>query len=151
MRVHIGMVASAVSVLMLAGCSDLLGSGGPTLSVTLNLQQPMTPAPILQANIGGREVVVRSTNSGDIGTKVRVSRYGEVPVRVALLTVVGDTLGAVAFSQQFQRGDAHWVAAFVGVHRPLGHCIGAVAVSPLRTTADTLFVMYGSIPEGAIC
>lgn len=151
MRVPVRMIASAVVALSLAGCSDLLGPGGPTLSVALNLQQPMTPEPILQADVGGREVVVRATSPGEIGAQVRLPRYGEVPVRVALLTVAGDTLGAVEFSQRFQSDHEHWAVAHVGVRRPVGFCTGAVAASPLRASADTLFVMYGSIPKGAIC
>jgi len=51
-----------------------------------------------------------------------------------------------------RRGDNHWVAALVGSQRPGRHCIGTLAVAPLRGGgADTLFVMYGSIPDGAIC
>jgi hypothetical protein len=53
---------------------------------------------------------------------------------------------------QFRHGYQHWVAALVGPQRPLGICIGAVVTSPLTVgSADTLFVMYGNIPDGAIC
>jgi hypothetical protein len=138
-------------VLVLAGCPDLFGPGGPKLSVALNLQQPVTPAPILQADVGGRRVELRATSSSEVRTEVRGPRYGEVPVRVALLAAAGDTLGSAAFSQLFQRDHAHWVVALVGMLRPRGHCIGELAVIPVRGTADTLFVMYGSIPEGAVC
>ena len=83
---------------------------------------------------------------------MRGPRYGEVPVRVTLLAASGDTLTAVHFSQRFQRDHQHWLSALVGRHRPVGHCIGSLAASPLGAgAADTLFVMYGSIPEDAIC
>lgn len=144
-------IVSAVAALALSGCSDLLGPGAPTLSVSLSLERWTTPAPVLHADVGGKRLVVHATSSSGSGTELRGPRYGEVPVRVSLLTAAGDTLGSVAFSQRFQRGHLHWVSAVLGVRRPAGHCIGAQTATPVRGTADTLFVMYGGIPEGAVC
>jgi hypothetical protein len=139
---------------MLAGCSDLFGPGGPRISVSLELQRPVGVPPVLQADIGGRRVRLVPAGGGALraSADVRGRQFGRAPVHVALLTPLGDTLATVDFPQQFERDHAHWVAALVGQHRPIGHCIGSLAVAPLRVgDTDTLFVVYGSIPESAIC
>ena len=51
-----------------------------------------------------------------------------------------------------ERGYTSWIGSFVSHARPLGFCTGTVVGAPLRTApSDTLFVMYGGIPKGAIC
>jgi hypothetical protein len=108
---------------------------------------------MLRADIGGRQVELASPDPGaGRSTDIRGRRYGPAPVRVALVTTDGDSLALVEFSQQFQRDHNHWVAALVGQYRPVGHCIGNLVVAPLRDGGtDTLFVMYGSLPERAVC
>lgn len=143
---------AALAVAVAAACSSPSGPDAPRISVSLDLQAPITPAPVLAADIGGRRVEVPpAARAGESGVEVRGPRYGEVPVRAALVGAAGDTLAAVAFTHRLARGAGHWVSALVGRHRPQGHCIGSVAVAPLRGASDTLFVMYGSIPDGAVC
>jgi len=46
----------------------------------------------------------------------------------------------------------HWVSAWVGEHRPIGHCFGTlVPVPKVPPLADSMFVMYGRIPKDAVC
>ena len=148
----IASIASGAAVLALAGCSDPAAPGGPKLSVALYLQQPTAPASVFRAHVGDQLVEVRAAGPAEGRQEVRGARYGDVPVRATLLTTAGDTLASVAFDQQFERDHAHWVVARVGRIRPIGHCIGTLMLAPLPgASSDTLFVTYGSIPEGAIC
>ena len=111
------------SILALAGCSDVLGLGGPKIVVSVARQSNVGDPLLMRADIGGRRVEVESART-------------------------------VEFTQGFQHGDRHWISAVVGPDRPDGFCIGAVVAAPLRTSpagADSLFVMYGGIPEDAVC
>jgi hypothetical protein len=148
-----GGAAGVICALTFAGCSTLFTPSGPKISVSMAVERPPTVPTVLRADIGGQRVELASTEPGPPrSTDVRGRQYGLVPVRVALLTTDGASLAAVEFSQQFERDRNHWVAARLGQHRPLGHCIGTLVAAPLRQGgADTLFVMYGSLPEGAIC
>jgi hypothetical protein len=148
------ILAAAITCAVAAGCSDLFGPDGPKVTVSLELERPLAPAPALGALIGGRGTLVPASPTGTMRAErsVRGPRFGTLPVQVALLGADGDTLAAVAFSQEFRRGDSNGIAARVGVRRPVGTCIGTLAVAPLRAGGgDTLFVAYGGIPEGAIC
>ena len=142
-----------ICALALAGCSTLSAPSGPKISVSLALQHSPAAPTMIRADIGGQRVEVTSSEpSPGRSTDVRGRGYGATPVRVVLLTTDGDSLAAVAFSQLFQRDHNHWVAALVGQHRPVGHCIGTLVAAPLGAGGtDTLFVMYGSLPEGAVC
>lgn len=148
------LVAAAIACTFAAGCSEIFGPSGPKITVSLGLESPIVPAPTLRVLIDDRLVVVPASQAGTAPTErtIRGPRFGSTPVRVALMSSAGDTLAAVAFSQEFRRGENHWVAGLTGSHRPIGICIGALAAAPLHgSDTDTLFVMYGNIPEGAIC
>lgn len=109
---------------------------------------------LLRSDIGGRHVDLAAdpAHGGHASVDVRGPRYGNVPVNVTLFTASGDSIVAVSFSQDFQHGFRHWVAALVGSQRPLGICTGTVLAAPVTAGgADTLYVMYGKIPDGAIC
>ena len=150
-RTEFAGIMSTAAVLALAGCSDPFGPDGPKLSVALGLQ-PTAPTTVFRAHVGGRTVELQAAGLSESRREVRGPRYGDVPVRAVLLTAAGDTLASVAFTQRFQRDHAHWVVARVGRNRPIGHCIGTLTVAPLLgASSDTLFVTYGSIPDGAIC
>jgi len=150
-----------ICAVALLGCSDLFGPSGPEISVSLELRQPLGALPLLRADIGGRAVQLTATAAepGGASREVRGPRYGQVPVRVTLTTPSGEQLAMVEFSQWFYRNSKHWVAAVVGQRHPMGHCIGTLAVAPILvgtpsgsgSGTDTLFVMYGSIPDDAIC
>lgn len=146
--------AAAGLALALAACSSVLGLGGPRIWLSLAMEQALPEAPVLHVDIGGQEVEVAATSASAPRDErqVRGPRYGDVPVRVALLAASGDTMAAVEFTQGFQRDHNHWVSGIVGHRRPLGHCIGALVAAPLRNMeSDSLFVLYGAIPEGADC
>lgn len=139
---------------MLAACTNLFGPDGPKTSVSLDLQRSMEPLPELRVWIDGQriETLADVPGGGPAVVTIHGPRYGSVPVRVVLASTAGDTLATAEFMQEFRRGDLHWIAAEVGPRRPLGHCIGTLLVTPLRAQiADTLFVMHGGIPEGAVC
>lgn len=146
------------STLALAGCSDVLGVGGPKIVVSVAKQSGAGDPLLLQADIGGRRVEVESPRTlddyDDGYREVRGPRFGDVPVRATVLTESRDTLATVEFTQGFQRGERHWISAMVGPDRPDGFCLGTVVAAPLRTApagADSLFVMYGGMPEHAVC
>ncbi|HEX6966332.1 MAG TPA: hypothetical protein VF166_11070 [Gemmatimonadaceae bacterium] len=148
-----GMVLVAW-VMALTACADLSGSRGPKISVSLDLQHAFDVQPVLHVDIDGQRVqlITPDTGAPRASIDIRGARYGALPVRVTLATVLGDTLASVGFSQQFERNTDHWVGADVGTRRPLGMCIGDLLAVPLAAPGgDTLFVMYGGIPEGAIC
>jgi len=147
------MIAVAAA-LALAGCGDTLGLVGPRISVSLGVERVLPGTPWLHADIGGQRVEVAPNSPGAprAERELRGPRYGTVPVKVALVTAAGDTMAKVEFNQDFTRDHNHWVSGQVGQQRPEGHCIGTVVATPLRNTpADSLFVMYGAIPQGAIC
>lgn len=148
--------------LALLGCSGVFSPDGPDISLSGDLNRAVARAPVLQVTIGGRQVNLPFSD-GVAGAKVlkriRGPRYGDVPVRVALVSPQGDSLAAVTFRQDFERDNNHWVSVLVGTYRPQGFCIGVLEVIPLRANAfpesaavqDTLFVMHGRIPKDAIC
>ena len=146
--VGIAMGASGVA------CSSLAGPSGPEISVSLTVQQPSASGAALFVTVGGRDVSLRASASTSQRTDASLEpgKFGTLPVRVVLLSSSADTLATVSFSQTFERGYTSWIGSFVSHVRPLGFCTGTVVAAPLRTSpSDTLFVMYGSIPEGAIC
>ena len=154
----LAMLAGLASV----GCSRSLGSDGPDISISGHLDRSVLEPPTLHVEIGRRETIFHLHELGSrpvMSREIHGPRYGDVPIHVALVAGNGTPLAAVEFVQEFERGSNHWVTAVVGLHRPGGHCIGTLEVAPLPANAfpettggpDTLFVMHGSIPKGAIC
>jgi hypothetical protein len=84
---------------------------------------------------------------------VSLRRQPAVGEEVRLLANVrGDTLGSASFTHRFESDRRHWISAQLDTTRPVGFCFGellAIPLSPART--DSMYVMFGSIPEGAIC
>src|SRR5688500_623913 len=162
-RVRAGMrpllLLSAVALL---ACSGSAGPDGPDISLHALVDRTVAQPPLLRVEIGGRVRTIEAYVAGfrpGLTTEIRGPRYGEVPVHVTLLSSGGAPLAAVGFTQEFERDNNHWVTAQIGTQRPGGFCIGAVEVAPLPVGAfpesgavqDTLFVMHGRIPKGAIC
>lgn len=138
-----------------ASCAQIVG-GGPHLSLALTTQPGVALPLTLEADIDGQRVRLEAS-SAEPSPRMDVvaNGFGEAPVALTLSTS-GDTLGSVEISHSLRRGSVHWVTAVVGRQRPLGHCIGSLAVVPLetragQTTPDTMFVTYGSMPRSAIC
>jgi hypothetical protein len=134
-------------------CAQLPGFGGSQVTVSVALHSSAAAAPTLRVDLGGQSVAIGPVGYGAGGASVSVRgpRYGERPIHAALLAPAGDTLGSVAFTQRFHRWHRHWVAAVIGTSRPVGSCVGELVVAPVRGGADTLFVTYGSLPDGAVC
>ena len=148
--------------LALFGCSVFTGSDGPEISLHALVTSTVAEPPLLQVDVAWRRVTIEADLNGfrrGRSTEIHGPRYGDVPVRVTLLSSEGDSLAAVEFVQDFARDNNHWVTALIGTHRPGGFCIGMLEVVPLPVGAfpesadvrDTLFVMHGRIPKGAIC
>ena len=153
-RTHRHAVICALCALLVAGCSNPFSPDSPKLWVSLGVQTPALSTTVFRAQVGSRNVTVPAPPAGTpyAETQVVAPRYGSVPVQATLLTASGQTLASVQFSQDFRRGETHWITATVGTARPIGFCIGTLAVAPLNAAgSDTLFVTYGSIPDGAVC
>lgn len=156
MRVRCRLVCVLLAGLtgMGAGCGDLFGPDGPDVTVSLEAPPPTVVARALRIAIGDQSIDVPAPTTGGARAErhVRATGFGTQSVQVLLVGPAGDTLAAAAFAQDFERHAQHWVAGLVGRQRPLGTCVGTVAAAPVRGgAADTLFVMYGGLPDGAIC
>lgn len=140
--------------LLIAGCSSIFGSEGPEVSIGLRTDGASVPIARFEVDIGGRHFGLQP-REGESSRDVRAPDTGTLPVRARLLATGSDTLANLEFTQTFREGSDHWVVAWVGLERPLGHCIGRLIVTPLppntEAAPDTLFLMHGSIPEGAVC
>ena len=146
--------ATFVGMVGAVGCSDLFGPSGPPITLSFDVQSVAGTALVLRNDIGGQrvELAADQAHGGHASIDVRGGRYGNVPVHVTLLMASGDSVTAISFSQDFQHGYHHWVAARVGRQRPLGICVGTVMAAPIAAgSTDTLYVMYGGIPDGAVC
>jgi hypothetical protein len=140
------------SLLLLAGCLSIVGISERDVHVSITLQRAWDPPPSLQVYIDGRRVEIDARSDGRRAEReVQASRSGELLVGVRLLNADKDTLAATQFLQRFDRRNSHWIALTVGPQRPIGHCIGNLLALALPSESDTAFVMYGRIPDGAIC
>lgn len=149
--VHAGLLLA----LLASACSPLLGPDRPELSISLNSEAALPTSSVFQVVVGGRaHDLVLGPEGGS--TRVRAPRTGELDVTVRLLDPTGTAWAEASFTQRFQVSHLHWISAHVGEHRPVGHCIGTLIALPLSlprsgSDVDSAFVMYGSIPRGAIC
>lgn len=88
---------------------------------------------------------------------IRVGTHGELPVRVALVGPAGDTLASVSTALRLEPRYEFWIEIIAGrVQRPKGMCTGEIhAVSigpgPQGPLPDSLFVLTGGMPAGAVC
>ncbi len=142
-----------VIVLLASGCAGLFGSPEPDLS--LSLEADVDRVSLFEVHVGGRRFQVEPIEP-IARQDGRAPRTGTLPVRVQLVGTTGDTLAVVEFTQRFREDYEHWVWGRVGMDRPIGHCIGELIVTPLppavdSSVADTLYVMHGSLPAGAVC
>jgi len=68
------------------------------------------------------------------------------------LLLDGQVLAQTSFGQTFHADYDNWVHGHLGSQRPMGICIGVLSVVPVGPpVADTLFLMHGSLPKGAVC
>ena len=142
--------STAVLATCLSSCSGLLGLGGPDLTVTLTTGAHVAVgAPlVLDVRVGASSF--RMTTLGEI--EVEAPGEGNHPVFVTLLDSAADTSAHARFNQTFDDDWLHWITVQLGGPRPLGFCIGEVLALPAREEpGDTTFLMYGSIPRGAVC
>jgi hypothetical protein len=145
---------TVVGMATIFGCSGLFGPSGPPINVSFAVESVVGSAFAVRNEIGGRRVVLTAdpVRGGHASTDVQGPRFGDVPVQVTLLTTGGDSVTAVSFSQNFQHGSHHWVAARVGRHRVLSVCASSVLAAPLSAASThTLYVTYGGIPDNAVC
>lgn len=142
-------------VISMSGCG--LFDAGPALSISLYSEVDLPPGHVFEVT------VARDSHRLQLGTdrhtrfdmKREAPRTGELDVAARLLSPSGDILAETAFPQRYRQGSNHWVSAWIGTRRPIGHCIGSLEIieiaPPMAVGADTLFVMYGSLPHGAVC
>ena len=159
----VGRAIAASHLVAVVGCSQFIEPRGPEIAVSLIVDEPrraVFAAPlVLSVDLSdvAVQVAAGATDPGIGRADVRGARYGDVPVHVRLLGQSSAVLAEATFSQGFERDNLHWIAAMVGQRRPLGFCVGALIPVPISGGAtaaaatDTMFVMYGRIPRGAVC
>ena len=154
MELHLRRAVAMAALGCVGGCSSLLGVSGPRITLSLDAASASARGLVLRADVGGRRITLAQNQEtpGPSSMDLRGDSYGSVPVLVRIETAAGDSVAAVRFTQEFSRGDIHWISAVVGPTRPIGFCIGALVANAAATGhGDTLFVAYGSLPEDAIC
>ena len=144
---------AVAAVLAVAGCSLVSQSDGPVISTSLNVGPTGTQPLRLVINIDGRqnELFADEANSWHTALDVNAVHTGAQPVTVMLRAANGDSLAGASFTENYQSANSYWIAGVVNTRRPVGFCLGAVIVRPLAGRADTLFILHGGLPNGAIC
>lgn len=146
----------AAALLATSACSDIIG-GGPQVAVSLRVEAGVALPVVLEVDHDGQRVRLEATTAAATPRMdIVANRYGEAPVRLMLSAAGEAPLATVELTHSLHRGSTHWVSTLVGRQRPQGHCYGALGVVALapragQTVPDTMFVMYGSLPRGAIC
>ena len=140
------------TALFFTACLEGFGLRDSDVTVSLAMSRAWESPPILHVYIEGRPPVsLAGRRDGQRVEREIEPRLGSRLVAVLVVNAEGDTLASTRYSQSFERGKSHWVATIVGEARPIGHCIGVLLAIPLRSAPDTAFVMYGSLPQGAVC
>ena len=146
------LIVTGAALFAVPACNGFLGSDHRPVEVSMTLQRSWDRPPVFEAEIGGRRVQVTGHLDGQRTVRIiQAPRSGELPVTVRLLDADGGTLASTQYTQLFESKTTHWVAVSVGTRRPLGICIGELLALPTRFPTDTVFVMYGSIPDDAVC
>ena len=143
------------TILAVSACS-ILDPDGPDLSISVQPDVNLPASMSFHVTVGGDAHDLRlGTERTRYGIERHAPRDGELNVSVALRDAADRTLAQASFDQVFKEGSDHWVSGIIGTRRPIGHCIGTLVVVPIippvAAGGDSLFIMYGSIPKGAIC
>lgn len=143
---------------LFSGCLGILGAERPNLSISLQSHVSLPSSTIFQVVVEGRRYELRpgSGQGARSSITVRAPRTGELDVVVLLIDPAGRVLAETAFRQRFEADSNHWVFAMISERRPLGHCIGELIPVPIHpplsvARSDSAFIMYGRLPEGAVC
>jgi hypothetical protein len=88
--------------------------------------------------------------------RLQVPTSGSLPVRVVLLLNTRDTLAVGDVQFRLEPGYRYGLSVQAGGRRPEGMCVGPVTTVPIRwpgesAASDTLFLVTGGLPEGAVC
>jgi hypothetical protein len=90
-----------------------------------------------------------SATSDDI--RLRAGEAATVKVHLELATAEVTEIVSWTPQEDWQYG----VTSVVATHRPQGFCFSIVHATPLpataNSTADTLFILQGGLPKGAVC
>lgn len=145
------------ALLLLAGCS-LTGPERPDLSISLRSDVDLPPGSLFRVVIDGQSHDLELGAQRD--TRYSIDRHaprtGEFAVAASLVNASQATLASATFMQEYVADANHWVSAWVGEQRPIGHCFGTLVPVPIvpplaAPRADSMFVMYGRIPKDAVC
>src|SRR5688572_11391386 len=112
-----------VGALGIAGCSGVLEPRRPVIGVSYNLWSPLAVATELHVAIDRQNLWLPAPEGqlrSESSTQVRARRYGDMPVRIAVLTITRDTLAAVQITHHLERDNAHWIGAQISDWRPQG-------------------------------
>ena len=148
---------AAVLLIVVGGCASISGAENSDVSVSLFSEFVLPPAHTFRVTVDGQRIDLPLGTSADRNSLTREApAAGDRPVTAELVDSRGVVLSGISFTQQYFDDRNHWVAAHLGARRPIGHCIGSLLATPLpasiaRTSADSLFVMFGSLPRGAVC
>ena len=88
--------------------------------------------------------------------RLPVPGRGELAAPGSLVAAGADTLASTRFTIALQPDYGYSASVQPGGPQPIGHCVGTVLAVPLRRpgggeSADTLWVTYGGLPDGATC
>jgi len=143
-----GIVGGTVMLaLAAAACSDLLGLGNSEVDLALRVDASIGYPVRLEVTIDGRtfQLDAEETRTVEVGGS-------GAQQTLALLLSGTDTLAADAAAQTFPENSDNWLHAWVGGPRPVGLCLGAVSAAALSGHApDSVFVLRGNLPKGAVC
>jgi hypothetical protein len=149
--------ASALAALMMiAGCGGEI-EPGPQVTISLTSETELPSGYVFAVDVGGdaHELAIGTAPGIHYEIQRDAPRAGELDIVVRLLPPDGVALAGIGFTQRYSRGANHWVAGRIGTTRPVGFCIGTLHPVPLEPApapgADSLFVMYGSLPQDAVC
>ena len=146
------MLLSVLTASVVGACSST-DPLGPVVGVSIDARRSPVLPTTLRVEIGTTSAALHAdATSMAAQGRMHVFGYGTKPVMVTLLGSQWETLATVSFTEDLQPGYDYGIGGFVSRSRPLGLCYNnASAVARSTSPGDTLFVLYGGVPKGAVC
>ena len=146
-------VLAIVGLVLVSACS-VTDPKEPDLTISLTSDVPLSSSHVFRVEVDGtRYDLPLGSATTRYSMDRTVPRTGSFNVTASLLDG-SNPVASASFLQVFERDRDHWVSAIIALQRPVGHCFGTMIALPYLTTsaaADSVFLMYGSIPKDAVC